>query len=105
MLLTVFEVLSYTCKLDWVLTSSSFFKQLAMTQQINIPSGLPPSDLESLRAKTALKSPRKGLYQVLPTMQMAVKPQGLEPWIYLSQLKKTHLTPGPVQGLETCKSN
>ena len=47
-----------------------------------------PSDLESLRTKTALESPWKGLYQVLFTTQMAAKLQGLEPWVHISQLKR-----------------
>lgn len=86
-LLIVFEVVLYTCKLNQILDSSSFFEWLQLSKlMFSIFSN--PSDLESLGIKTALESPWKELYQVLLTTQMAAKLQGLQPWVHISQLNK-----------------
>lgn len=91
-----FEVLSYTYKLDWVLNSPSFLKYLAPTHQTNVSNFLPPSDLKSVRTKTALQSLWKGRCRVLLTTQMVVRLQGSELGKYISKLKKPHLTSYPV---------
>lgn len=48
-----------------------------------------PSDLESLRTKSDVDSPWKGLHPILLTTQMAANLQGLEPWTCISQLKNS----------------
>lgn len=64
-----------------------------------------PSNLESLGTKTGLKSPWKGLYQVLPTAQMAVNLRCLNLGYPYHNWRMTYLTPGPVQMRETFKLN
>lgn len=75
LILILLVVLLLTCELHWILNSFSFLKYLAVTHQTIISKHLPPSDLESLRTKTAFESPWKGGYQVLPATQMAAKVQ------------------------------
>ena len=89
---TVFNVLLYTCKLDWILSSSGFLKCLATTLQIDV------SNFTNL--EISLKGITPG-----PPIKMAAKFQGLETWVHVSQLKKVHLTSRPLLTLGTSKSN
>lgn len=84
-LFIVFEVLLYIYIPNWILNSYSFLKYLATTLPTNVSNF---SYLESLKIKTALKPVRNEPFQVLLTIQIAAKLQGLECWLYILQLKR-----------------
>lgn len=75
-----------TYKLAWILNSLLNI-WLWLTKPM-FPVFFHPSNLKSIRTKTAPRSPWKKLHQVLLAYPDGSEPQGLEPWINISDLKK-----------------
>lgn len=102
----VFEVLLYTCKLNWIMHSSIVSSNIWLgLTTLTFPIFSHPSCSESLGMKAALKPPWKGPHKVPLTTDTAEKPEGIQTWVHTSQQGGPHLVSDTVQMLEISESN